>query len=59
MGYDFLRLCHILVLLLSLGIILPAKSLSVGVIEGSGEQLDSVLAPPADKAPILPEYDTG
>jgi len=45
-------------LFLSMGIILPAKSLSVGVIEGSGEQLDSVLAPPADKAPILPEYDT-
>ena len=59
MCYDYLRLCHIMVLFLSLGIILPAKSLSVGVIEGSGEQSDSVLAPTADEAPILPEYDTG
>ena len=45
MDYDFLRLSTMLVLMLSLGMIIPSGSISVGVIEGSGEEL------------TLPEYD--
>ena len=45
MDYKFLRLSPILVLILSLGMIIPTRSISVGVIEGSGEEL------------TLPEYD--
>ena len=45
MDYDFLRLSPMLVLIMSLGMIIPSRSISVGVIEGSDEEL------------ILPEYD--
>ena len=45
MDYDFLRLSPMLVLIMSLGMIIPSRSISVGVIEGSDEEL------------TLPEYD--
>ena len=45
MDYDFLRLSPMLILIMSLGMIIPSRSISVGVIEGSDEEL------------TLPEYD--
>ena len=45
MDYKSHRLSPMLVLILSLGMIIPTRSISVGVIEGSGEEL------------TLPEYN--